>query len=168
MSADRAAAILTRFSATSQTFASKLRGLPPGLAESRADAASWTPAQIGCHVALSNDWIAGVLTGSTAAERMPAGAAGTFDPARLPPTDETFPAMVPPTAVSREVALERFRASVQRVSRAIAALNAERGTGHGVALEFGTLSLYELADYAATHITRHLAQVDRVVGRTKA
>jgi hypothetical protein len=51
------------------------------------------------------------------------------------------------------------------VSKAIAALNTERGTGQGVALEFGTLSLYELADYAATHITRHLAQVDRLVGK---
>lgn len=166
MSADRAAAILTRFSATSQTFASKLRDLPPGLAEYRADRESWTPAQIGCHVAMSNDWIAGVLTGATAAaERMPSRAAGVFDPAQLPPTDETFPAMVPPTAVSREVALERFRASVQHVSKAIAALTTERGADHAVALEFGTLSLYELADYAATHITRHLAQVDRVVGK---
>jgi hypothetical protein len=165
MSADRAAAILTRFSATSQTFASKLRDLPPGLAEFRADTESWTPAQIGCHVAMSNEWIAGVLTGVTAAQRAPSAAAGVFDATRLPPTDETFPAMVPPTAVSREVALERFRTSVQRVSKAIAGLSAERGTGDAVALEFGTLSLYELADYAATHITRHLAQVDRVVGR---
>ncbi len=166
MSADRAAAILTRFSATSQTFASKLRDLPPGLAEHRADVESWTPAQIGCHVAMSNNWIAGVLTGATdATERLASSAAAAFDASRLPPTDETFPAMVPPTAVSREVALERFRASVQQVSKAIAGLTAERGSGQGVALTFGTLSLYELADYAATHITRHLAQVDRVVGR---
>jgi hypothetical protein len=166
MSADRAAAILTRFSATSQTFASKLRDLPPGLAERPANAESWSPAQIGCHVAMSNEWIAGVLTGATAAtERIPPTVAATFDASALPPTDETFPAMVPPPAVSREVALERFRTSVQHVSKAIAALDAERGTGQGVALEFGTLSLYELADYAATHITRHLAQVDRVVGK---
>jgi hypothetical protein len=165
MSADRATVILARFSATSQTFAAKLRDLPPGLAEFRTDADSWSPAQIGCHVALSNLWIADVLTGASPAPRVPVNGGSGFDPAALPPTEESFPTLVPPSAVSREVALERFRASVQQVSKAIAALPSERASAEGVALSFGTLSLYELADYAATHITRHLAQVDRTVAR---
>jgi hypothetical protein len=59
----------------------------------------------------------------------------------------------------------RFRASVPHVSKAIAALDASRGTGQGIVLEFGTLSRYDLTDYAATHISRHLAQVDRVVAK---
>jgi hypothetical protein len=164
MSADRATAILARFSATSQTFAAKLRDLPPGLAEFRTDAGSWSPAQIGCHVALSNLWIADVLTGASQAPRVPVNGS-TFDPAALPPTEESFPTLVPPGAVSREVALERFRASVQQVSKAIAALPSDRAAAEGVTLSIGTLSLYELADYAATHITRHLAQVDRTVAR---
>jgi hypothetical protein len=47
--------------------------------------------------------------------------------------------------------------------KAIAALTTDRGTGLGVRLEFGTLSLFELADFAATHMTRHVAQVDRTI-----
>jgi hypothetical protein len=33
-------------------------------------------------------------------------------------------------------------------------------------MPFGTLSLFELADTAAAHITRHVAQIDRTVART--
>ena len=73
MSADRAATILTRSTATYSTFASKLRSLPPGIAENRPDARSWTPAQIGSHVAMSNEWIASVLAGTMrAAQPLPA------------------------------------------------------------------------------------------------
>src|SRR5262245_18687016 len=93
MSADRATAILARFSATSQTFAAKLRALPPGVAEAHADTDSWSPAQIGCHVALSNHWIADVLTGSSAAERIRVNGADGFNPASLPPTEESFPSL---------------------------------------------------------------------------
>lgn len=165
MSADRAATILARFTATCSTFASKLRDLPPGIAEERPDPESWTPAQIGCHVAMSNDWICDVLTGTAAvAEPLPAGFSEHFDPKSLPPTEETFPALVPPYPVSRDAALDRLRTSSQRVTKAIASLSAERCARFGVRLPFDTLSLFELADYAATHMTRHVAQVDRTIG----
>jgi hypothetical protein len=164
MSADRAAIILARFTATQSRFSSKLRNLPPGVAEDRPDARSWTPAQIGCHVAMANDWIARVLTGATAAaERAPGDFSEQFDASALPPTEETFPDFVPPYPVSRDAALERLRASSQYVAKAIAAMTAEQGTRSCVKLGFGTLSLYELADFAATHMTRHLAQVDRTI-----
>jgi hypothetical protein len=67
MSTDRAAIILARFTTISSTFMAKLRGLRPGLAQDRPDAQLWTPAQIGCHVALANEWIAGVLLGTVPA-----------------------------------------------------------------------------------------------------
>jgi uncharacterized damage-inducible protein DinB len=158
---DRAAAILARFTATCSTFTSKLRDLPPGLAEVRPDRDSWSPAQIGCHIAMSNEWIANALAGLEPHARPIAERMSAFDPSGLAPTEESFPALVPPNPVSREVALERLRNSSQRVSRAIAALSSERGTTEGVTLAVGTMSLYELADYAATHMARHLAQVER-------
>lgn len=164
MSADRAATILARFTATYSTFAAKLRSLPPGIAEDRQDRDSWTPAQIGCHVAMTNEWIAGVLTGTTpAAEPRPAGFTEHFNASELPATEETFPKLVPPFPVSRDAALERLRISSQHAMKAIAALTTDRGAGQCVRLEFGTLSLFELADFAATHMTRHVAQVDRTI-----
>ncbi len=164
MTADRAASILARFNATYSTFVSKLGGLPPGVAEGRPSADAWTPAQIGCHVAMSNEWIASVLTGATAAAQpLPADFVEGFDASRLPPTEETFPALVPPMSVSREAALERLRVANQHALKAMASLSVERGSHAGVTLPFGTLSLYELADFAATHMTRHVAQVDRTI-----
>jgi hypothetical protein len=164
MPADRAASILARFTATYATFSAKLRNLPPGVAGDRPDARSWSPAQIGCHVAMTNEWIARVLTGAIpAAERVSGDFVESFDAAALPPTEETFPDLVPPYPVSRDAALERLRASSQYVAKAIAALASEQGTRTCVRLSFGTLSLYELADFAATHMTRHLAQVDRTI-----
>lgn len=165
MSADRAATILARFTATYSTFTSKLRDLPSGIAEEKPDPHSWSPTQIGSHVAMVNEWIAEVLNGSASlAEPQPAGFQETFDATGLPPTQETFPTLVPPARVGHDAVLERLRTSSQHLTKAIASLSSDRGAGYTVRLNFGTLSLFELADYAATHMKRHLAQVDRTVG----
>jgi hypothetical protein len=64
--------------------------------------------------------------------------------------------------VSTEVALDRLRASGHHLSKAIASLSMERGIGHCVTLPFGTLSLFELADFTAAHVLRHISQMDRI------
>jgi hypothetical protein len=51
------------------------------------------------------------------------------------------------------------------MAKAIATLTPERGTGYCVALPFGTLSLFELADFSAAHATRHATQLRKTVGR---
>ena len=61
--------------------------------------------------------------------------------------------------------MEKLRASGQHMSKAIASLTPERGGGYTVTLSYGTLSLFELADFAAGHIARHIAQIDRAVAR---
>src|SRR4029453_460351 len=71
----------------------------------------------------------------------------------------------PPPPVRRDAALERLRASGQHMSKAIASLTPERGRGYTVTLPFGTLSLYELADFGAAHVTRHCGQLERAVGK---
>ncbi len=60
---------------------------------------------------------------------------------------KTFPSLEPPAVVSAEVALDRLRASGHHLSKAIASLSAERGASNCVTLPFGTLSLFELADF---------------------
>jgi hypothetical protein len=162
MSADRAATILVRFQTAHNALVGKLRELPPGSAEKRPASEAWSAAQIGFHVATTNEWIAGVLDGSTAmATPAPAGFAETFNPRSLPPKVKTSPSLEPPAVVSAEVALDRLRASGHRLSKAIASLSAERGVSHCVTLPFGTLSLFELADFTAAHILRHISQIDR-------
>ena len=64
-SPDRAVTILARFNAAQNSLAAKLRDLPAHVAEERDDIDAWTAAQIGWHVATTNDWIAGVLIGTT-------------------------------------------------------------------------------------------------------
>src|SRR5262245_6672765 len=107
MSADRAASILARFNAAHSALVNRLREMPPATAEHRSDADSWCAAQIGCHVALTNEWIAGVLTGATPmAQPAPAGFAERFNPGGVPAKSKTFSSLEPPHPVSRDVALE--------------------------------------------------------------
>ena len=169
MSADRAATILARFNAAHTSLVNRLRDLPAGAAEQRPGPDAWTAAQIGCHVALTNEWIAAVLTGSTPmAEPAPAGFCEQFNPSGLPERLKTYPPLEPPNPVSREVALERLRTSGQHMSKAIASLAPERGGGYTVTLPFGTLSLFELADFSAAHVSRHCNQLERTVGARTA
>lgn len=166
MSADRAAAILARFHSVHTALVTKLRDLPPGAAESRPDSETWSAAQIGCHVALTNEWIAGVLTGATPmAQPAPDGFTEAFDPAAVPARLKTIPPLEPPNPVSRDAALDRLRTSGQHMTKAIAGLTTERGAGFCVSLPFGTVSLFELAEFTAAHVDRHVAQVGRVAGR---
>ena len=95
------------------------------------------------------------------AQPAPAGFMETFNPKALPAKIKTFPSLEPPAVVSAEVALERLRASGHHLSKAIASLSAERGAGHCVTLPFGTLSLFELADFTTAHVLRHISQIER-------
>jgi hypothetical protein len=165
-SPDRAAALLAKFNATNQALVTKLREMPAAAAEHAPGDDQWSAAQVGWHVALTNDWIAGVLLGSTpAAHPVPAGFKERFDAGALTTKLKTLAAFEPPAAVSRDSALGRLRASGQQVSKAIAALTPERGANYCVTLRFGTLSLFEFADFAASHVGRHVAQVDRALTR---
>jgi DinB family protein len=164
---DRAATILARFNAAQRALVGRLRELPVGVAETAPARDAWTPAQIGWHVALTHDLIAGVLLGSIPmAQPAPAGFKEAFDGSTIPARVKNPPPLEPPAVVGRDSALEKLRASGQQLTKAMASLTPERGAGYTVALPFGTLSLFELADFAAAHVTRHVAQVDRAVVRT--
>ena len=81
---DRAATILARFNAAQNSLASKLRALPAAVAEERPAPDAWSAAQIGWHVAIVNEYLAGVLMGSKpGAEPAPPGFKESFDPEKL-------------------------------------------------------------------------------------
>jgi hypothetical protein len=163
MPADRAATILARFHSAHNSLVGKLRAMPPAAAEHRPAADAWSAAQVGFHVATTNEWIAGVLDGSMPlSQPAPAGFVESFNPKSISARIKTLPSLEPPAVVSSEVALERLRASGHHLSKAIASLSAERGMGQCVTLPFGTLSLYELADFTTAHVLRHVHQVERI------
>src|SRR5262245_6256510 len=99
MSADRAAAILARFNAAHNFLVGTLRDLSPEIAEQHPSAQLMTAAQIGCHVAMANEWTAGVLIGTTpSAQQAPADFVEQFKPSAVPPM-KTFP-LPPPEVVT--------------------------------------------------------------------
>lgn len=162
MPADRAAAILARFNAAHQALVSQFRELPPGAAEHQPTGGAWSAAQIVGHVAMANEWVAGVLTGTTALAR-PAAEDFTerFSPVAVP-RQKTFP-LPAPAVIGGEAALERLSVSGHHLAKAIATLTPARGAGYTVDLPFGTISLFELADLTAAHVARHLDQVERAL-----
>jgi uncharacterized damage-inducible protein DinB len=166
MSADRAATILARFNSAHNDLIWKLRDCAFDAAEQLPGDQGWSAAQIGWHVALVNDYMAAVLTGEKElAQPVPAEFTETFDHRAMPPKLKTASSLEPPDVIGIDAALERLRASGHHMSKAIASLTEERGSRYCVKMPFGTLSLFELADFAAAHVRRHVGQVQRTVGR---
>lgn len=166
MCADRAATILARFNSAHNDLVWKLRdcAFDSGVQLPRSE--GWSAAQIGAHVAMTNEFVAAVLTGQTPmAQPAPEGFQESFDPGVLPPKAQSPAVLQPPAVVGIDAAIERLRVSAQNVSKAIAALTPDRGAHYCVSMPFGTLSLFELADFTAAHVSRHAAQVQRSVAR---
>ena len=165
---DRGATILARFNAAQSSLVGRLRDLPAEAAEKAPSDGVWSAAQIGWHVALTHDLVASVLLGSNpkaTAEAAPANFKESFNPSVIPSRVKNPPPLEPPAGVGRDAALEKLRASGQQLTKAMASLTQERGAGYVITLPFGTLSLFELADFAAGHVNRHVAQVDRSVAQ---
>ena len=166
MSADRAATILARFNSAHNDLMWRLRGCATEAAEHHVGASEWSPAQIGWHVALCNELFASILTGEKPiATPAPAGFQETFDARQLPSKVKTSASLEPPETIGIDAAIERLRTSGHHLAKAIAGLTPERGSKYCVSMPFGTLSLFELADFSAGHAGRHAAQVQRAMGR---
>jgi hypothetical protein len=98
------------------------------------------------------------------AQPVPPGFTESFSSKVIPGKAKTFASLEPPSVVSCQAALEKLRASGHHMSKAIASLTPERGAGYCVTLPFGTLSLFELADFTASHVVRHVGQIERTAG----
>ena len=165
MCADRAATILARFNAAHNDLVWKLRDCAFETGAPLPRGGNWNVAQIGAHVALTNDFIASVLSGEKPmAQPAPAEFRESFDP-RSVAAEVDASDVQPPAVIGLDNAIERLRSSAHHVAKAIAALSPERGAGYCVAMPFGTVSLFELADFGAAHVSHHAAQVHRAVGR---
>lgn len=125
----------------------------------------WNAAQIGCHVASANDYLAGILAGAIPRSR-PAPDGFRENPhvfSGLPATIKTFPSLEPPADATREQAVAKLRDSTARVVQAIEGLTAERAAGEVIDFPFGVISLYQLAEFLTRHVQRHEAQLQRAM-----
>jgi hypothetical protein len=127
----------------------------------------WSPAQVGCHVAVTNQLFAGILTGAVPMART-APSGFTENPevfSAIPPRVTTLPPLEPPAGAVRAEALERLRAAERALVAAMKTLPPDRAATQVMDLPFGTISMYQAAEFTGAHVSRHLAQIHRSVAQ---
>ena len=161
----RIQASATAFKTAADAFVAELERLTDDSAAVQPKDGGWTPAQIGMHLALSNELFAGVLTGAVPMAQ-PAAAGFVEDAqvfARVPNKVTTFPSLEPPAGVTRGEALERLRLANRQLLAAIESLAVARAKGQCVQLPFGLVSLHQFAEFTGAHMIRHTAQLQRAL-----
>ena len=160
---NRLHASVSAFLSASEGMISALERLNDAAATHPPAGGGWNAAQIGYHVATTNDFLAGILTGAIP-KAVPAPAGFNENPtvfSGVPSKVTTFPALEPPASATRAEALARLRASTAQAVKAIEGLSGERASGQVVEFPFGAISLYQLAEFLGGHVVRHQAQLQR-------
>jgi hypothetical protein len=123
---------------------------------------SWNAAQVGYHVAVTNELFAGILSGAVPMARQePAFAENTLVFSGLPGRIKTLPPREPPSAAARAEAIAKLRSAQQALTSAIKSLPADRAATQVMDLPFGTINMYQAAEFAGAHVARHLEQLQR-------
>lgn len=161
---DRIRNAVSSFEEANTRLVRMLEGLNDEAAKKAPKDGGWSAAQVGYHVAMTNELFAGILAGTVAlSQPAPAGFAenaGVFS--AVPAKIETAPPLQPPAGTTRQDAVAKLRSAQTVIVGAIRALTADRATGHIMQLPFGPVSLYQAAEFLGPHTTRHIAQVERV------
>ena len=141
-----------------------LEALNDDAAQRAPQGGGWSPAQVGLHVAMTNELFAGVLAGDVPmAQPAPSGFAEDVNAfAALPAKLKTPGPLEPPSiGVSRAAALDRLRAAQSTATGAIRRLDPQHSTSHVVKLSFGAITLMQAAEFLGPHTERHIAQIQR-------
>lgn len=138
-------------------------------AAGRAVEGAWSAAQIGWHVAAVTNRFAAMIAGDVAgpqplpaefSERSWAEIAAT-----IPAGVAASAAVTPPPGVSRADAVAALEAAGTKMARAFDVLTPERGGRMGVTHPLvGTISVYQLGEWATAHIKRHNRQAKGALG----
>jgi uncharacterized protein (DUF433 family) len=156
------------FAAANERLVARLRAATDEAA-AHSVTGGWTPAQIGWHVATVSTRFAGVISGDLAAAaalpdgyvEKPWAEIAASIPDRLQATE----AIQPPAVVSRHDAIALLEASGVRMAQALDTLTFERGTTLGLTNRIvGTITLYQVGEWATAHIARHNRQAKRALG----
>lgn len=161
---DRIRNAVSSFEDANSRLVRMLEGLSDEAAHKAPSDGGWSAAQVGCHVAMTNELFAGVLTGAVPlAQPAPAGFAENPNVfSTVPSKVETAPPLQPPAGSTRQDAVEKLRSAQTAIVGAIKSLTHERGTSHIMQLPFGPITLSQAAEFMGPHTTRHIAQVERV------
>lgn len=132
----------------------------------------WSAAQVGWHVAAVSTRFAALIAGDVPAAR-PLPADFLEKPwhqiaAAIPDKLEAPAAAVPPRVVTRHDAIAALESSAVKMARALDTLTPERGARIGVTSPVvGTINLYQVGDWAASHVQRHAVQLQRALGERR-
>ena len=132
----------------------------------RAPAEAWTPAQIGSHVAKTNEFLAAVMAGGVADMNVPKPAdfKESLASMQLPDKVKTFPALEPAAGTTKGDAVAQLRKAAEVFAGALPAATNERCSSTCIKMPFGAIfSVYEVGEFAAGHVHRHIGQVHRTV-----
>ena len=157
------------FAAANEHLVTRLRSVDDEAAE-RPQGEGWSAAQTAWHVASVNTRFAALLSGDVpAAKALPGGFVEqpwSEIAAAIPEKLEAAAAAMPPATVTRHDAIAALEASAVKMARAFDTLTPERGGTVGITNPLvGTINLYQVGEWAVTHVERHDAQVDRALGR---
>jgi hypothetical protein len=141
--------------------------LPDNAAVKPRDDSVWSAAQIGLHVALTNEAFSTVLLrqGPLPVVRVPSDYPDDRWSLDAPPSVAAPSFLVPRSGVRGDEAVERVRASAHAMESAMQRVTADDMVDWAVALPWGTVSLYQLCEWSGGHTRRHVAQIRRLYAR---
>ncbi len=160
------------FEAANARLAARLRESSDAAAAAAAGGA-WSAAQIGWHVAAVTTRFAGIMSGSIPAAQplAPEFSERTWPEilASIPNQARAPAATLPPPSVRRDEAIAALEASGVLMASALASLTPERGGRMGITHPIvGTISVYQIGDWATAHIIRHNRQAKRAIATAAA
>lgn len=141
-----------------------LESLTDEAARTAPEGGGWSPAQVGLHVAMTNELFAGIISGAVPMSKpAPAGFAEDADVfSKAPSKIKTPDPLEPPAAgVTRGDAIARLRAAQTTTDAALKTLSPDRASGRVIELPLGVISLYQAAEFLGPHTSRHIAQIQR-------
>jgi len=157
------------FSSANEHLVGALRAAAPEAAE-HADRGGWSAAQVGWHVASVNTRFAALIAGDVpAAKPLPDDFVERPWPeiaAAIPDKLEAATAAQPPAKVTGHDAIAALEASAVKMAHAFDSLTPERGARIGVTNGLvGTINLYQVGEWAASHVARHYEQAMRALSQ---
>jgi uncharacterized damage-inducible protein DinB len=149
-------------------FTARLKAASADAAERPGEDGGWSPAQIAWHVAAVNLAFAALLSGERPAPPLPDDfSERSWDDisSAMPAKLEASGRSVPAPSVKMADALAALEASGDKLDAALSGLSPDRGSRLGITHPaVGTVSLYQVGEWAVAHTIRHNAQAKRVLG----
>jgi hypothetical protein len=164
---ERIADLTTRFDEAKARLLARVKGATAEAVERTPASGGWSAAQVAWHVGVINEAFAGLIDGSIdRAKAAPEGFTETPWRELTPKVPDKLDAPArfqpPPVVTSRE-GIAKLDASAGRIRAALAGLSPDAATWV-VPSMFGSITRYQVGEWAIAHVIRHNAQAKRALG----